>query len=592
MPDHPRDEAEVLAESSTVLGQPKLVDHDHAGPQGPVASPPRRDADNPQAHAQETLAFEYDGDPPTDSTYEEDLGADQEKLIGQVVADRYRVLEMLGYGGMGTVYLAEHVTIEKKVALKVLLPEFAGRSDLRERFLQEARAAARIGHENIVDITDFGTTPDGSAFFAMEYLDGQDLSRIIGREGPLSRIRAKPILLRICRALAAAHGHGVIHRDMKPENIFLVEREGKKDFVKILDFGIAKVSAEEQQQHLTRTGMLIGTPDYMSPEQAQGKELDHRVDIYAVGIIMYEMLTGVVPFRGKTFMDTLSKHMFEQPPPPTQMNPDASFPPEAESIIFTALAKDPAQRMPTMKEMERAISKVVGKDTRPQVERPEAMAALLETADIPSELHSPDSVVASQEDDLPDELLLPAASGRGRNLVLALAVVLLLGAVALAVTLKRSSPPPVAPAKAAPSHKPANPRVAQPPKPAVPRQVTIQLESRPAGAGVYSGQQAMGKTPAKLRLKHGKDKVSLSLRLPGFHQEVLELIPDRDQNHLVELRAPDASLKRAKHKPRSRSMRKRAHRSAPPKPQPPPTPQSKKPDAGRARLNSLINPFK
>ncbi|MBK6848632.1 MAG: serine/threonine protein kinase [Proteobacteria bacterium] len=165
-----------------------------------------------------------------------------DELIGQVVASRYRVIEKLGEGGMGTVYRAEHVAIGKQLAIKVLLHDYARKADLKERFLREARAAAAIGHENIVDITDFGETPSGSVFFAMELLDGQDLAHHVKHSGALGWPRAKAILLQICRALGAAHAKSIIHRDMKPENVILIEREGRPDFVKVLDFGIAKVS--------------------------------------------------------------------------------------------------------------------------------------------------------------------------------------------------------------------------------------------------------------------------------------------------------------------------------------------------------------
>jgi serine/threonine-protein kinase len=291
--------------------------------------------------------------------------AEDDELIGKVVAGRYRVLEKLGEGGMGAVYLAEHVTIEKKVALKVLLHDYARKADLKERFLQEARAAARIGHENIVDITDFGDTPNHSVFFAMEFLEGVDLAQLIRTHGPIPWARAKPILLQICRALGAAHSKGVIHRDMKPENIYLIEREGRSDFVKLLDFGIAKMSASDRESRLTRTGMIFGTPEYMSPEQAQGNKPDHRVDVYAVGVIMYEMLTGRVPFKADTFMGILTKHIFEQPLPPSQMNPDVVIPVEAERIVLKAMDKEREQRFQSMAEMAAAITSASGRVTRP-----------------------------------------------------------------------------------------------------------------------------------------------------------------------------------------------------------------------------------
>src|SRR5581483_4360933 len=283
--------------------------------------------------------------------------------MGQNVAGRYKILRKLGEGGMGVVYLAEHVFIEKKVAIKILSEDFARKADLVARYMQEAKAASKIGHENIIDITDFGETPNGSVFFVMEFLDGADLAHHIKQGGAMGLVRAKYIMNQICRALGAAHSKGIIHRDMKPENIYLVEREGKPDFVKILDFGIAKISSlDEGGSRLTRTGMIFGTPEYMSPEQARGDKPDHRVDIYAAGCILYEMLTGDTPFHADTFMGVLTKHMFEQPVPPSQRSPQAGIPADVEAVVLKALTKDREQRFQTMKEMAIALEEATGGD--------------------------------------------------------------------------------------------------------------------------------------------------------------------------------------------------------------------------------------
>jgi tRNA A-37 threonylcarbamoyl transferase component Bud32 len=281
-------------------------------------------------------------------------------LIGTLLLGRYRVVKKLGEGGMGTVYLGEHATIGKKFAVKVLSYEYAHKDDLRERFLQEARAASMISQENVVEITDFGDTPDGSVFFIMEFLQGEDLSDTLKKEGRLPWSRAKPIMLQICRALGAAHDAGIIHRDMKPENCYRIARGSNEDFIKVLDFGIAKVTSEDEGEGkgLTRTGMIFGTPEYMSPEQAQGAKPDHRVDIYAVGVILYELLTGEVPFSADTFMGILTKHMFEVPRAPSALVPDAEIPLEVENIILKAMQKDRELRFSSMREMAEAIEAV------------------------------------------------------------------------------------------------------------------------------------------------------------------------------------------------------------------------------------------
>jgi len=278
----------------------------------------------------------------------------EDPLLGRVLSERYRILRKLGEGGMGVVYLAEHVVIEKKLALKVLFPDLTRRADLIQRFMQEAKSASRIGHENVIDITDFGQSPEGYVFIAMEYLSGQDLGQVLKAAGSLSWERAQPIVVQIVKALRAAHERGIIHRDMKPENIFIIPRDDGREFVKVLDFGIAKVMGlDEDVPRLTRTGMIFGTPEYMSPEQAQGQPVDHRVDIYAVGCIMFHILTGRVPFKADSFMGILSKHMMETPESPRALNP--AIDPSIEAVILRAMEKDPARRFQSMRELLQAL---------------------------------------------------------------------------------------------------------------------------------------------------------------------------------------------------------------------------------------------
>jgi eukaryotic-like serine/threonine-protein kinase len=289
------------------------------------------------------------------------LGRDP--LIAQLVADRYRVIRKLGEGGMGSVYLAEHVVIEKRIVLKVLAPELARRQDLVARFLQEARSASRIGHENVIDISDFGQSAEGLVYIAMEYLEGKDLGQVVRAEGALAWERVRDIVVQICRALREAHDKGIVHRDMKPENIFLIHREGRPEFVKILDFGIAKIMGlDPNGPRLTRTGMIFGTPEYMAPEQAEGKEADHRVDIYAVGCIIYHLMTGQTPFAAENFMAMLTKHMMEDPVPPSVRRPDLAITPEMDALVGKALEKDRDKRYQSMAEFLEAVSTCRGPD--------------------------------------------------------------------------------------------------------------------------------------------------------------------------------------------------------------------------------------
>lgn len=287
-------------------------------------------------------------------------GSDLE--LGQVVAGKYRLLDVLGEGGMGVVFLAEHELIEKRIALKVLRKEYSTKPDLVQRFKQEAISASRIKHPNVLDVFDFGQLENGCFFLAMEYLQGRDLAAELEQNTTVEPVIAVQIALQMCRALGAAHMRGVVHRDMKPENVFLHRTEEGDEIVKIVDFGIAQLRGREDhneeqptRRRLTRTGVIFGTPEYMSPEQAKGKTADLRVDIYAVGIILYEMFTGAVPFTGDTFMAVLSAHLTQTVPPMRQWVPDLGVSQELESIVLKALAKDPDDRFQSMSELGLAL---------------------------------------------------------------------------------------------------------------------------------------------------------------------------------------------------------------------------------------------
>ena len=278
-------------------------------------------------------------------------------FVGQVIDGRYRIDELIGEGGMGRVYLAEHVEIGKRVAIKILHPVYGRMPDLVERFRREARAASRIGHPHIVDVTDSGTTADGSVYFVMEYLEGVELAGVIDREGALDIARALKVATQICRALSAAHAVGIIHRDLKPENVFLTVREGAADFVKVLDFGIAKSSEAEEARgkRLTHPGMAMGTPEYMSPEQAAGRPADERCDVYAVGAILYEMLTGVPPYEGDNFMEILTKKATIDPATPCSLRNE--IPSSVENVVMAAMSRDPDKRPPSMESFEYELTK-------------------------------------------------------------------------------------------------------------------------------------------------------------------------------------------------------------------------------------------
>jgi len=276
-------------------------------------------------------------------------------MIGMILAERYQLVRLLGQGGMATVYEGRHVVLGSRVAIKILDPRLARNEIQRKRFIREARASSQIASEHVIKVLDFGENP--FAFFVMEFLDGRDLSDLVEHEGKVPWPRARAILLQVIGALRAAHSEGIVHRDMKPSNVFVQRRPDGTDFVKVLDFGIAKVAdATPNGQGLTRSDEVLGTIDYMAPEQALAKGTDPRSDIYAVGIMLYEMLAGTIPFPGKTPFEVIEQHIKHPPPPLTSYVP--SLPKPVEDIVLRAIEKKPEDRFQGMDEFEAAVRRV------------------------------------------------------------------------------------------------------------------------------------------------------------------------------------------------------------------------------------------
>ncbi len=271
--------------------------------------------------------------------------------IGTTLGGRYHVRRLCGEGAMGRVYEAQHIDIGRRVAIKVLHARFHHSADLVERFRREARAASKIGHPNIVDVTDSGTTPDGAFYFVMEYLDGINLEDLITDKGPLPIERALLVAAQIARALEAAHGAEIIHRDLKPANIMLVNRSDEEDFVKVLDFGISKDLDLAVGAALTRPDVAIGTPAYMAPEQAAGRTADALTDVYGVGGLLYEMLTGTAPCVGEDAIDVMQRKANEDPKPIGQVRPN--LPRDVQNLVNRALSRNPLRPPPERDGAER-----------------------------------------------------------------------------------------------------------------------------------------------------------------------------------------------------------------------------------------------
>jgi serine/threonine-protein kinase len=294
---------------------------------------------------------------PHDGTLLKEKVPSEEQAIGRTLDGKYRIDGFLKRGGMGSVYRGTHVLLNKPVAIKLIRPELVTSQDIVERFFREARAAAKLAHPNIVTVHDLGQTEDGTLYIIMEIVDGQSLKDLIVAEGPWEPTRA----LRFCRgvtsALSLAHRNGIVHRDLKPQNIMVAKDSEGHETPKLLDFGIAK-TLEPDSPALTSTGMVLGTPHYMSAEQAKGMPADQRSDIYALGVILYEMLVGKVPFDDKSIPSILVKHLTEPPRPPSSLRGD--IPRDVESLVLRCLEKDPEKRFQSADELGKAIVGRIG----------------------------------------------------------------------------------------------------------------------------------------------------------------------------------------------------------------------------------------
>ncbi len=265
-------------------------------------------------------------------------------LIGRMLPGGYLILELVGIGGMGRVYRAEQTNLGRTVAVKIIHPHLVGEENTAARFITEARAASRLNHPNSVGIIDFGKTPDGQLYLVMEFLRGRDLARVTHEEGALPFRRIVDVLRQTLAALAEAHSENIIHRDLKPENIILEPVRSGGDFVKVVDFGLAKMRAETQQPGITSPGIVCGTPEYMSPEQARGDPLDPRSDLYSVGVILYQLITGRLPFEGESPTQVVLAHLTEAPQNPDEVAPERQIPKPLVNVALKALAKDPKDR--------------------------------------------------------------------------------------------------------------------------------------------------------------------------------------------------------------------------------------------------------
>ena len=454
--------------------------------------------------------------------------------VGQTIGN-YKITAKLGEGGMGVVYLGEHPLIGKKVALKAIHPELSRNSEVISRFMTEARAVNQIGHEHIVDIVDFGNTAGGDFYFIMELLQGESLADRLKREGRLEPTRALAVVAQIADALAASHAHGIIHRDLKPENVFLVPRGGSKDFVKVLDFGLAKLTqGTEPISHKTRTGLVMGTPYYMSPEQCEGKaEVDHRADIYSLGVLLFEMLTGKVPFGGEGYGEIIVKHITMPPPSVRSIVPDLI--PSFDLILFRALAKDRAQRFQSMTQLRDAmLDPAAYAHAAPTIGIPEDLSGVIRAATpmARSEMAMRAPVTGARD----DGASITDASGatpstfrqgvgeiiedltpkkRTSRVVLFVALAGLTGVVAVTLSSRHEQKPPQHAAAAGPA------------LPAHPATVRVNFNSDPDGASVIDANgRTLGLTPLSIQVPYRDSAVEYVFRKQGYESKTMYIVPN------------------------------------------------------------------
>jgi serine/threonine-protein kinase len=274
---------------------------------------------------------------------------DKKDLVGTVIAERYHIIKKLGEGGMGQVYLAEHVKMGRKSAVKVMNPGMVQNVDAISRFNREAQNASRINHPNVAGIYDFGETSEGLVYLAMEFIEGEPLTEVIKQHGALPPMRASEITRQAAEGLSVAHEMGIVHRDLKPDNIMIAKGRSGADLVKVVDFGIAKAAANEAQK-VTKTGMVVGTPEYMSPEQLSGDPLDARSDIYALALVAFNMFTGKLPFPGETMQESMIMRLTDEPRQLAQMKPDVAWPADLQAVMDKALARKTEERYKTASE--------------------------------------------------------------------------------------------------------------------------------------------------------------------------------------------------------------------------------------------------
>jgi serine/threonine-protein kinase len=491
-------------------------------------------------------------------------------MIGQQFGN-YRVLSLLGEGGMGAVYLAEHPGIGRRVAVKVLHKQFSGDEQLLGRLLNEARAANAIRHPNIIEILDSGMREDGVPYLVMELLEGESLGQRLRRAGALPLADAIAFTLQTASALGAAHKKGIVHRDLKPDNLFIVgvpnDESGRitgdavAERMKVLDFGIAKLQMPQPGDSVkTRTGTLMGTPIYMSPEQCRGTKLvDHRSDVYSLGVIFYEMLVGTPPFMSDGFGELVNMHLNVPPPSPRASRAEVN--PQLDAIVLKMLAKNPEDRYPDMAALTSAVRIAAGPPFSVHRSSPDLantatrQAGTGEAAPVGRAAQAQVTTFRTGMGEV-EATMPPASGGRGKLVAGALVIAVLGGGAYFLLGGSKADAPhanaatePAAP-PVAPAPPPAAPKPVAPAPPVAKAKVTVRLTSDPVGASVLDAGSgaALGTTPVALTRPRG-GALKVRLEKDGYASATRDVTLDEDQALEVALEHKQAPASKAKSKP-------------------------------------------
>lgn len=494
----------------------------------------------------------------------------EDSLLGTVVGHRFEIVSRVGAGGMGVVYKARQLGMDRWVAVKMLLKELAHDPKVVKRFKVEALAASRLTHPNTIRIYDFGQTEDANLYIAMEFLEGRSLERALRREGPMPARRVLHILKQIAASLSEAHSKGIVHRDLKPDNIFLTTVDGDPDFVKVLDFGVAKLrEADRRQGTLTQAGVIFGTPRYMAPEQCRSLSVDHRADLYALGVIAYEALTSVPPFDAESPLAILIQHVQESPKPLASVRPDVEVPEEVERLVMRCLEKAPERRFQDAAQLQAEAARIEA-----------GLAGRFERVvfvEGPRPVPVSDTAKTAMNTAPVDDLEAGRRKGRGAWPWWVAAGVVGAG-IGLGVwnagwfepARVETTPevPLAAPAPAIPDPGPATPA------PIVPRKVLVRFVSEPAGARVLDGEKVLGETPFSREFEADPEVRQFRFVLDGFRPAGAALALDRGGEVAVTLERVQAAAPKA-----------RTGRATPPKPEEaPPAPPT---EEGPSRIGDL-----